>query len=280
MKDKVKIQPGEAEEKAGQSSLEATDEVKDIPAEEWAKKSDEEKLALINNALKMRGESTRKYMEASEIKKQYELEKARASWLEEQNKQMQDTFQAMLDQRNEIADKGSATTQPPKFDPYNPEKSWEDMQRWIDNQRAEDRKKYDDLAEKMETLATETDVKVNTQRLDSYLDKILPALGPDVRKQDVVTWFNMHKDIVPQIEDGSIDRAIKEEQDRIEKVREETRKEYLEKKDEAAQKAQVKPGSPLSTMTPDIEKLRSRTPAEREDAIAAILHKLRNEGAL
>jgi hypothetical protein len=281
MADEIKIQPGDAEEQVGQSADAATgdEEVQNIPADEWAKKSDEEKLALINNALKMRGESTRKYMEASDIKKQYEYEKARADWLKDQNEQIQNSVQELLARREaELQPKGSGAAQPPPYDPYNPEKWAKDYQAWFDGQRAEDKKNF---TESIENLRNETDIKFKTQQLDSYLDKVLPTLGPDVRKQDIITFFEMNKGkILPLIEDGSVDRAIKEEQARLNNLKSTAIKQQIEDKKKAAQNAQLPPGSPLATQTPDIEQLKKMSPSEREDTIAARVRQLRKEGLI
>jgi len=279
-KDEIKIQPDDAEEKVGQPSQEATDELPEYTAEELAGKSPQELADLLGNVKKMRAEATQKFMKASDLEKQAEFANAKAKYLEEQNKKMQETIQEIIERRNATQPAGSTTTQPPKYDPYNPEQWARDYESYMNSLRAEDKKQYEKLAGEIESLRNETNVAWRTQKFDAYLDKILPIKGKDVRKQDIITYFGEHPNLVAFIEDGSVDKAVEEEQARIERIKAEALKEDRAKKKEFAQGAQLKPGSPLATQKPDIEKLRSRSPAERDDAIASILHKLRDEGAL
>jgi len=103
--------------------------------------------------------------------------------------------------------------------------------------------KFDDFTEKQS-------VAITTQQIDAFLDKTLPEIAPDVKKEDVVAWFSAHPDVTPGLKSGTIMRAIQERQVMENEKKAEWEKKYLAGKEKAAQGAQEKPGAGLGSLPP------------------------------
>jgi len=276
MKDEqIKIQPGDdADDKAGQSQEVATDDkLSDITAEKFAGMSDEEKLALMDNVKKMRAEATQKFQEASEYRKQFEnLQAEREYYKTEAQKRQEvlDKYYESLTSQQQPA-RSEPLRQPPKIDPYaTPEQIAKEYTEYYNSLRAEDQKALEDIKKELESVKEETNTGMRTLRIEKYLEKAIPKVGPDVSQEEIEIWARQHPD-ADWTDRGwmnTLNQAIRERQAIYDQKVQAKYEEYLKEKEAAAKKAQETPGAPFAGGTPDFDKFAKMTPAEQEAEIA------------
>jgi len=268
--DKLKIQPAnEADGAVGQSpATGATGELPDLTAEQFAGLSDQEKLAYVGNAKQFIKTATQKSQEAAEIRKANEQLQAEREYFKSENqkqKELIDKYNEYLlqsQQRPEV----STPSQPPTYDPYNPDKSIDALRSHYDGQLKQRDSTIEELKGDFESLKEETNVGLRTIKMERYLEKAIPQMGPDVSQEEVVLWFNMHPDVEPTAD--SISQAIRERQSLYDTKVQAKYEDYLKQKEEAAKGAQESPGAPFAGGAPDLGKFTNMTSAEQEAEIA------------
>jgi hypothetical protein len=269
---KTKIQPADnADEPAGQPSVpEATGELPDYTAEQIAGMKPEEIQALVGNVKKFRASATQKSQEAAEIRRQAEQARAEANYYKTQSERATSDLQKFYDQMSQIPQQPvqSASSQPPKYDPYNPEKSWEDYQHYHEEALKQRDSVLDELKQDFESLRDETSVGLRTLKIDKYLEKALPELGPDVNQEEIAIWAQQHRDADWSDEGwmNTVNQAIRERQAIYNQKMDEKWQKYVAEKEKAQAGAQEVPGSPWAGGAPDYGKFAEMTPAE-QDAI-------------
>ena len=269
MAEKVKIQPAAADKQVGQTSdVEAT--VSEVTVEKWAGMTDEQKLAHIRNADELIKSATQKSQETASIKRQNEQLQAESKYYKEQAEKMQDNLQKLYEAQMAQTQRPttqSSPSQPPEYDPYNPDKWARDYQTWHQQQLQSRDTKYDELQKSVESLKDEFNVGLRTINVERYLEKAIPKLGKDVNADEILLWFQMHPDV--QANTDTINQAITERQAKIDALAEARMQEMLAKKEADAQKVQdVEGGAPWAGGAPNSEEFANMTPAEKEAAVA------------
>ena len=271
----IKIQPGdEADGQVGTPpDAGATETLSSVDKTKWAGMNDEQKLAYLDNASKFISSATQKSQEAAEVRRQYEQLKAERDYFKSEKEKGEELITKYSDYLTSQQQPAvPASSQPPKFDPYNPEKSWEELNRYHDERLNQANSKYDELRQDMESLKEETNVGLRTMKMEQYLEKARPALKcNDVSDEEVYIWHQQHPEV--QVSLDSINQALRERQSVYNAKVEAKYAEYLKEKEQAALGAQEVPGSPLSGEMPDISKFVDMTPTERDEKVAEFFNR-------
>ena len=267
MADKqTKIQPADAADVAAGTTPDtgATDELPDYTVEQFAGLPDEQKLALMGNVKKFRAEATQKSQEAAEIRRQNEQLKAEREYFKSEATKREELLNKYYDSltRSQQQPERSTPSQPPEYDPYNPDKSYAALQKYHDEKLNQHDSKYAELKKEFDSLKEETNVGLRTMKMERYLEKAIPQMGPDVSQEEVVLWFNMHPDVEPNTE--SINQALRERQSIYDAKVQAKYEEYLKEKEKAAENAQETPGAAFAGGAPDVKKWLEMSEAERE----------------
>ena len=257
MADNLKIQPADSADVAGGQGSQEPTEVKELTAEQIAGMKPQEVAAYMSNAKKFIATATQKSQEAADVRRQNEQLQAESKYWKGQAEQMTDNLQKLLVQPQQPGQ--STASQPPPFDPYNPEKWAADYQKWNNDQNAE-------LKKSVESLRDEFNVGLRTINVERYLEKAIPKLGPQVNADEVLLWFNMHPEVQANTE--TINQAIKERQETIDARAKQRMEEYLAEKEKAAKNSQEAPGAPFAGGAPNFKEFASKTPAEQDAIIA------------
>ena len=269
MAKKTKIQPADsADEGAGQTPDGATDELPDYTAEQIAGMKPEEMEALLGNIKKFRASATQKSQEAAEIKRQLEQIQAESKYYKTQAEQRQTDLQKVYEQMSQLSQRPAQSTpsQPPEYDPYNPDKWAKDYQKWHQDQLKSTRDEFGKKFDELKSQAEEANLGYREMRIDKYLESAKPQFGKDVSKEEIELWARQHPDA--DWSDGgwknTINQALRERQAIWDQKAEAKWQEYLAEKEKAAQEAQEVPGAPWAGGAPDLDKFADATPAEKE----------------
>jgi len=266
-KKQTKIQPADiADEQVGQpSAQEATGDLTDYTAEQIAGMKPDEVAAKLNNANAFIKSATQKSQEAAEIRRQNEETRAQVEYwksqAEEATKNMQKFYEQMSQTTRQQTQ--SAPSQPPEFDPYNPDKSFEASQKWHQEQlqstRDELRKELDELKNKYE----ETNVGLSTLKMEQYLKKAIPEFGKDVTIEEVDTWAKQHPNADYSKMD-TLNQAIREVQAGIDDRNKARWEKYVAEKEKAQEGAQETPGSEFVGEMRNVDKFVEANPSEKD----------------
>ena len=270
----TKIQPADdADPQAGQSQDVATDKtLSDVTPEKFAKMNDAEKLAYMDNASKFIASATQKSQEAAEVKRQNEQLAAESKYYKAQAEKMEANLQKMYEQMINPPQPQARSTpsQPPEYDPYNPEKWARDYQTWHNEQLSTTRDEFNKKVEELKKEADNANVGVRGLRIEKYVEKALPEIGPDVTQEEIRIWADQHPeaDWGPDKWMDTINQAIRERQAFWDKRNEENFKKYIAKKEKDAKGAQETGGSPYAGKEHDADEFVDKTPAERDKIVA------------
>lgn len=267
---KTKIQPADnADEQVGQPSAEeATGDLPDYTAEQIAGMKPDEVVKKLSDAKAFIKSATQKSQEAAEIRRQSEQLKAESKYwktqAEEATKNMQKFYEQISQSTQQPAQ--STPSQPPDYDPYNPDKWAQQYQKWHEEQlsstRSEFRKEMDELKKNYE----DANLSVRTLRLEKYLEKAIPELGPDVSVEEIHIWAQQHPDAdFSNME--TINQAIRERQTYWDEKAKKIHEKYVAKKEELGKGAQEVPGSELAGEMPNIDEFVEATPAEKDKKV-------------
>jgi len=258
-KKETKIQPADIadETQVGQTQEGATEELPDLTNEQIAGMKPEEITAYMGNAKKAIASATKKWQEAAETKQQTEQLKAESKYYKAQAEQLQDNLTKLYEQMSRLPQQSAPSTpsQPPEYDPYNPEKWARDTQKYYEEKLNTNNSKYDELSKKFEELQESTNVGIRTLRMEKYLEKAIPEIGPDVSIEEIQIWAAQHQ---------TINQAIRERQAIYDTKAKKLAEELIAQKKKAAEGAQDVTGSPFAGGMPDVKEFAKKTPAERE----------------
>lgn len=251
MKEEEKNQPENVEEKAGQTVDETATE--DLTAEQIAGKTPEELAELYGNVKKMQSSATQKYQEVADLKRQVDTLTAEKSYAEEKLEKslinQKDFYEKVQTRYQEVPPGKQSETQPPSF-ADDPEAAYNYLLNDISKTKTESKKNMDELVGKFDDFTEKQSVATTTQQIDTFLEKTLPEIAPDVTKGDVVAWFNDNPGVTPGLKSGTIMRAIQERQIIENDKKAKWEKKYLSDKEAAANQAQEKPGAGLGSLPP------------------------------
>jgi hypothetical protein len=228
----------------------------------------DEVVALIGNAKNFIKSATQKSQEVADIKRQTEQLRAESKYYKKQAEEASENLRKFYEQIQQSQQPVQSTSsQPPKYDPYNPDKWADDYQRFYEEQLKTRDSKYDELSKKIKELEDNTNVGIRTLRMEKYLEKAIPEIGPDVSVEEIQIWAAQHPD-ADYSNMETINQAIRERQSIYDAKIEKKWEEYVAEKGQAQESAQEVPGSPWAGGAPDYEKFAEMTPAEQDALVA------------
>ena len=193
---------------------------------------------------------------------------------------MQSEYRQFVEQaiRPQQTQQPSAQSQPPEYDPYNPDKWAKEYQAWHENQLKTRDERYEELSNKFSELDKNLNVHLKQIQVERYLEKAIPQFGKDVDANRILYYFNTHPEVQPSLE--NIEQAIREEQAFIDAKAEERYKEIVAQKEADAKNVQdVEGAAPFAGGGFKPEDFAKKTPAEREEIIAeGVMKSLRAGG--
>jgi hypothetical protein len=269
-KKETKIQPADVadETQAGTTPQGATEELPDLTNEQIAGMKPEEIVAYVGNAKKSIASATKKWQEAADAKRQTEQLKAESKYYKAQAEQMQDNLAKLYEQMSRPPQQPAPSTQsqPPEYDPYNPEKWAQNLHKYYEEKLSTNNSRYDELSKKFEELEKTTDVGIKTLRMEKYLEKAIPEIGPDVSVEEIQIWAAQHPD-ADYSNMETINQAIRERQAIYDQKMEKKWETYVADKEKAQVGSQDVPGSPYAGSAPDYDKFADMTPAEQDAVV-------------
>jgi uncharacterized phage infection (PIP) family protein YhgE len=270
---KTKIQPADIADttQTGQPPEGAT-EIPEITAEQIAGMKPEEVMAYVGNAKKFIASATQKSQEAADVKRQNEQLQAESKYWKSQAEQMQGNLQKVVEQMTQPQQTAQSTpSQPPEYDPYNPDKWAREYQVWHNNQLSQVAGQNAELKKTVDSLRDEFNVGLRTINVERYLEKAIPKLGPQVDADEVLLWFNMHPEVQANTE--TINQAIQERQSIIDQRAEARMEQMIAEKESAIPNVQDADGAPWAGGAISPDDFADKTPAEKEAIVGENIRK-------
>jgi hypothetical protein len=269
---KTKIQPvSDADKRDGQPSQEATD-IQDITADKFASMNDADKAKYINDAQAFIRTATQKSQEAAEVKRQNEQLRVDSEYWKKQAEETQGHLRKVVEQMTQPQQTTATPSQPPEYDPYNPDKWAREYQAWHENRLKDVSTQNAELKKSFDSLRDEFNVGLRTINVERYLEKAIPKYGKDVDADEIVVWFQMHPEIQASTE--TINQAITERQAKIDAKAEAKMQELLAQKEADAQKVQdAEGGAPWAGGAPNHEEFVKMTPAQKNEKVAEYMER-------